>query len=67
MEKTYQAGKSFVTVIAVYKTGARLDLSDFRSFCVHEHDTVRAYEDINALMALISERYPECSVSAVWH
>ena len=65
--KTYQAGNQFVTVIAVYKTGAPLDHSDFRSFCVHEHNSARAHEDIDALMALISERYPECSVSAVWH
>ena len=65
---TYQAGPKFVTVSAAYKrTGAPLDLSEFRSFYVHEYSYERAHADINALLALISERYPECSVSAVWH
>ena len=65
---TYQAGKQFVTVSAYYKRIiAPLDLSEFRSFYVHEYDNARAHEDINELLALISDRYPECSVSAVWH
>ncbi len=65
---TYQAGPKFVTVSAAYKrTGAPLDLSEFQSFCVHEYSADRAQEDINALLALISGRYPECTVSAHWH
>lgn len=65
---TYQAGNQFVTVSAVYKrTGAPLDMSEFKSFYVHEYDNARAHEDINTLLALISDRYPDCTVSAVWH
>lgn len=64
---TYQVVNQFVELSAAYKTGVLLDLSGFMSFCVHEHDAVRAQEDVNALMSLISERYPEVSVSTVWH
>lgn len=65
---TYQAGNQFVTVSGAYKrTGAPLDLSEFKSFYVHEYSYERAQEDINALLALISGRYPECTVSAHWH
>ena len=65
---TYQAGNQLVELSAAYKrTGAPLDMGEFKSFCVHEYNAARAHEDIDTLMALISERYPEVSVSACWH